>query len=58
MAEQEKQQVEQKAEQAQRSIVNLCKKYGGTKEEAIQILERDYEMAEEQATEIVDMYWT
>lgn len=57
LAEQEKQQVEQKAEQAQRSIVNLCKKYGGTKEEAIQILERDYEMTKEQAAEIVDLYW-
>lgn len=52
--EQEKQQAEQKAK---KNIVSLCKKYGGTKEEAIQILERDYEMTKEQAAEIVDLYW-
>ena len=55
--EKERQNTEKEREKAIRSIVQICKRYGNTQQQAIVELQENYKLTEEQAKEKVALYW-
>ena len=55
--EKERQNTEKERENAIRSIVQICKKYGNTQQQATVELQENYKLTEEQAKEKVALYW-